>query len=402
MSATLNPPFVEGLVPQSLEKEKRHVLLRTIRNWRENLANDDPGQPSVILYSLGNLSDKVTLIAISLCASLGIWIPQISIPSPKKHALADSISLIFGAKNFLSPDQIKAQLIALKGAMFSVPEPLFSSKKAWEFSPLKSTSNQLFNLEEWIRYVVTLVYLSGAKSVVFDIRVNGNFIVQNQREGRDFARRIRNGCKQCGIHSSYILGNTNHFIGQAAGEYLEIKEALEVLRGRGPLDLTKVAMEVASEMVRLAYPLSQRTEIKKSLKNKIDEGKALEIFKEMIIFQGGNPLYMDDIALFPKVKKSLPILSEKEGFLHNLDENKLIYLRSELDVRPGNLGTGFTILKKRGDRIKQGDLLAEIFHDGIRNVSALNSHFKDLFVIDTTPPPFQPLIIEKIREEELS
>lgn len=402
MSATLNPLFVERLVPQSLEEEKRHVLLRTIRNWREKLANDDPEQPSVIICSLGNLSDKVILIALSLCASLGIWIPQVSIPFPEKHALADSINLIFGAKSSLSPDQIKAQLIALKAAIFSVPEPLFSSKNTWEFSPSKSTSDQLFNSEEWIRYVMILVYMSGAKSVVLDIRVNGNFIVRNQREGRDFARHIRNVCNQCGIRSSYILCNANDFIGQAAGEYLEIKEALEVLRGRGPLDLTKVAMEVASEVVRLAYPLSQRTEIKKSLKSKIDEGKALEIFKEMIIFQGGNPLYVDDITLFPKVKKSLPILSEKEGFLHNLDESKLVYLRSELDVKSENLGTGFTILKKRGDWIKKGDLLAEIFHDGIRNVSVLNSRFKDLFVIDTTPPPFQPLIIEKIREEELS
>ncbi len=398
MSATLNLPFI----PQNLEEEKRHVLLKTIRNWRKNLANDDPEQPSVVIYSLGNLSDKVILIALSLCASLGIWIPQVSIPSPEKHALADSINLIFGARSSLSPDQIKAQLHALKGAIFSVPEPLFSSKKAWEFSSSKSIPCQLFNSEEWIRHIMTLVYMSGAKSVVFDIRVNGNFIFRNQREGRGFARRIRNVCNQCGIHSSYILCNTNHFIGQAAGEYLEIKEALEVLMGRGPLDLTKVAMEVASEVARLAYPLSQRTEIKKSLRSKIDEGKALEIFKKMITFQGGNPLYVDDITLFSKVKKSLPILSEKEGFLHNLDENKFAYLRSEMDVKPKKLGTGFTILKKRGDRIKKGDLLAEIFHDGIRNVSVLNNRFKDLFVIDTTPPPFEPLIIEKIREEELS
>jgi pyrimidine-nucleoside phosphorylase len=398
MSETLNLPFVT----QNLEEERRHVLLRTIRNWRKNLANDDPEQPSVIIYSLGNLSDKVILVALSLCASSGIWIPQVSIPSPEKHALADSINLVFGAGSSLSPDQIKAQLHALKGAIFSVPEPLFSSKKAWEFPSSKSIPDQLFNSEEWIGHIMTLVYMSGAKSVVFDIRVNGNFIVRNQREGRDFARRMRNVCNQCGIHSSYILCNANHFIGQAAGEYLEIKEALEVLMGKGPLDLTKVAMEVASEVVRLAYPLSQITEIKKSLRSKIEEGKALEIFKKMITFQGGNALYVNDITLFPKVKKSLPVLSEKEGFLHNLDENKLACFRSEMDVKPKNLGDGFTILKKRGDRIKKGDLLAEIFHDGMKNVSVLMSRFKDLFVIDTTPPPFEPLIIEKIREEELS
>lgn len=64
-----------------MEKEKRFLLIDIIQEWREELEERDARQPRVILYSLGNLSDKVFLIAVPLAASSGVLVPQISCPS---------------------------------------------------------------------------------------------------------------------------------------------------------------------------------------------------------------------------------------------------------------------------------------------------------------------------------
>jgi hypothetical protein len=79
----------------------------------------------------------------------------------------------------------------------------------------------------------------------------------------------------------------------------------------------------------LAYPLYQRTEIKKSLKSCIEQGKAVGTLQEMILSQGKNFFNGDDISLFPEAIIRVPIFSGQEGFIHKLDGGTLLRLRSE-------------------------------------------------------------------------
>lgn len=408
MSSRQNTRLIETLVPPSIEGEKRNLFIRIIQEWRKRLRSDDSKKPRVVFHSLERLDDKLSLAVIPLAASAGVMVPQISERSSScKRRLADYFCVIFGAQTALSLTHIRDQLFNEKAVVFSLPEPLKP------FFRVRGSSGRMFSfclgkmgLRERTGFLISFVYLCGADSVVFDMRVGQNSFIRTHQEGRALARCLKNACRRLGIRSCFFLRAEDYFIGQCVGDSLETWEAVEVLRGRGPLDLRKMAIDIAAEMVWQARLPFHRAEIRKELKRKIVSGEALQKLKTIIAAQSGDPLLTEHSSCLshPEARKS--IVSEEEGFVHGLDESRLVSIQAGLDMEKkteySGRSKGFVILKKRGDRIKRGSVLAEVYGDPIRDFSRLHRLFHELFVIKPDPPCFQPLIIEKIRDEELS
>ncbi len=194
----------------------------------------------------------------------------------------------------------------------------------------------------------------------------------------------------------------NQPLGQAVGNALEVREILEILKGKGPLDVLKLSLELGTEILLLAKKSSNRTEVKRELKEKIINGEALEKFKQIIEVQKGNSRIIDDYSLLPQAKNKMKILSTKIGFIHKIMLKQIHSLRLELETAGMNqtdsidTGPGFLIFKKIGEKVEKGETLAEVRFNKLKNISRFEKEFRRAIIISEKPPDFQPFIIERI------
>ncbi len=408
MSVSSLTSILKDEIQQKLNNKERSFFVRFLKDWEKKIGMYDTESPKLISYSIGNLSGKISFILVPLVASEGLVIPQIVEPkSPARSSLYDYFHSFFGAKTSLSAEELGLQLSQKGAAVFSVP-PLIVSYLDKLIKPIKNNESSISkaHFDSLVKSIIILIFLSRADGVLFDIRIGGSSFLQEVREARYLARSLKKICVQMNIRSSFIMVNMNQPLGKALGGSLDINECIEILKGEGPLDVLKLALELATEMLLMGRTISDRSETKKCLRQKIKDGNALEKLEEILESQKGR-LYLDDkTPFFPTRGHRIGIFSAQDGYLHKLDMKKISYLYNLPKIRKGKRNgpyrkvSGLLILKKIGDRIKKGDRLAEIHWPSPKPPHLIQKDFQDLFLISSQPPEFQPLIIERWREKE--
>ncbi len=228
---------------------------------------------------------------------------------------------------------------------------------------------------EIINEIKSLLQHENLKGVVFDIRIHDWNNAQYLRESRILSQSLQDICRDVEINSSIILSNGTLLIGNAVGDVPERMEARAVLRGEGPLDLTKFALEIGADFLVMTGKAHQRIEAKKNLRDKIILEDFSEVEKEIV----------------QKIKFS----SQKKGYIHHLAMDELHALRSELSsFRPG---LGFCFIKKTGDWIDTGADTIEVYIPEGQEYSLEEAAFQKPFVISANPPTYQPFILDNFR-----
>ena len=407
--------FIAEVMSQWLDDEEINSFIKTIKNWQEEIALPDIRLPKFAPYSTGWSIDKVSLVLVPLVSSAGVVVSKISEPfafllgSAGKHAFhslvnfnrhSNKLQSIPRFQTSLSPKEIKNQLSQVGAVLFSPPKQMASFFK--KISASKGANSWQDLRDSLLSYFMSSILLCGVKGASFDIKVGEGSFLKNSKEARSFALSLKNVCNRLRITSTFILSDMNQPLGQAMGNSLEIREVLEVLKGKGPLDVLKLALELGTEILILAKKSLNRTEAKRDLKDKIIKGKALEKFKQIIEAQKGNPRIIDDYSLLPQAKNRMKILSPNRGFIHKIMMKQIHSVCLELEAgckQPADStdhGPGLLIFKKIGEKVEKGETMAEVHFNKVKNVSRLEKESQGAFIISEKPPDFRPFIIERL------
>ena len=199
---------------------------------------------------------------------------------------------------------------------------------------------------------------------------------------RNISQSLQNICDNLQINSSVFLSNGHQPLGNALGKTHELIEAGYVLKGRGPLDLKRYAMEIGSDLLLLTKKFQQKLEAKRFIKNEIIQGKAVH---KLMVLKESSPKSSS--------KKTVEIPSPRKGYIHGLSMEAIFKTKSKLDSScPGN---GMRIIKKVGDRTEKGDLLIEIFTPQNKGMYQIREEIQEAYTISAKHPDFQPLILER-------
>lgn len=164
-----------------------------------------------------------------------------------------------------------------------------------------------------------------------------------------------------------IISDMSQPLGFAIGNALEVKEAIETLQGKGPEDLTELCMVLGSQMVVVGGKAETLEEARTMLEQVIENGQALEVFKQFIKDQGGNPAVVDDVTLLPQAEFVTEVHSKEEGYISFMEADEIgtaamvlgagrATKESEID-----LAVGIVLHKKVGDFVKAGESIATIY-----------------------------------------
>ena len=172
-----------------------------------------------------------------------------------------------------------------------------------------------------------------------------------------------------GRNTMAMITDMNQPLGNTIGNAIEIREAIETLKGHGPKDFTELCMQAAEIMLMQGKVAENKEEARKMLDEVVASGKAFETFKDMVKAQGGNVDMIENPELLPQSKFKTEIKSEESGNVKVLHSERLGVLAMQLGAgretkeQDVNHAVGLELACKRGDKVNKGDTICIVYHD---------------------------------------
>ena len=379
-------------------------LVNLSKDWAKALTDKDSKRDHVAFFSIGSWSHKIALMVLPLAAAAGqkvIYLSE-SIFSGK-NCLRSYLNSNFKVKTELSSSEIRRLLTKNKAAIFSIPKPIsaFFEKQINSFVKRKTPLSKI-SLNLLTKYFIVLALLSGAKRILVDLRIAPDSICSNQAMARELALSWQRAAHNFNISTCFLLINMIQPLGNSLGCHLQAAEVIQSLKGNGPLDLLKLSLEIATELIFPGQKIAERMEIKKLLKRKLANQQALLKLKEIIEDQGGEISY-EDYLIPPSETAPTRVLAEKTGYVQRFNLKKFLILRARLKDWNTKANSnscykdGIIINSKIGDKVGKDESLAEIYFHKSFEASTWSDLIKNIFVLSPFPPPFQPFVIEKLK-----
>ena len=342
-------------------------------------------------HSTGGVGDKTTLVLAPLVASLGIKIAKMSGRGlGHTGGTIDKLESIEGFKVNLSEEEFINQVNKVGCAVVSQTKNLVPADK--KIYALRDVSGTTESIPLIASSIMSKKIASGASIIVIDVKVGNGALMKNKEDATKLAKLMIKIGKKYNRKVVCVLSDMEQPLGKNIGNGLEVKEAIDTLKGRGPKDLTKLVLVLGIILVKEALNISDK-EAKELLLNNIKNGKAYDKFKEFVSAQGGN---IDNIDIEDNV---ISIKSNKDGFIEHIDALKL----GELVKNIGggriskedkiNYGVGLSLNKKVGEYLLGNEELLKLY---LKDKDISIKEITDCFTISDSQINNKDLIIDII------
>lgn len=217
---------------------------------------------------------------------------------------------------------------------------------------------------------------SGADAIVLDVKVGEGAFMKTLEEAEELARAMVNIGNRVGRKTMAILSDMSQPLGYAVGNALEVKEAIDLLKGEGPEDLKEICLALGSQMVVLSGKAQSLKEARTMLEEALTTRKALELFKTFVASQGGNPSIVEDPSLLPQATYKVDIPALESGYVEKIIANEIGVAAMLLGAGRAtkdseiDLSVGIVLRKKIGDYVGKGEPLATI-HSNRANIEEI-------------------------------
>src|SRR5690625_2832473 len=263
-------------------------------------------------HSTGGVGDTTTLILAPLVASVGVHVPKMSGRGlGHTGGTIDKLESISGFHVEITNEKFVQLVNENQLAIIGQSEDLAPADKLlYSLRDVTATVNSIPLIASSI---MSKKIASGANKIVLDVKTGSGAFMKTKQEAKQLATTMVEIGKMVGINTVAIISNMEQPLGFAVGNALEVKEAIDTLRGNGPDDLTELSLELGSHMVVLANKAATIKEARKILQENIFNGKAMQCFKTLIKSQGGDERIVDDLSLLPEATYKIPVYAKNEG-----------------------------------------------------------------------------------------
>lgn len=333
-----------------------------------------PGE-KIDKHSTGGIGDKTTLVLIPLVASTGVFISKMSGRGlGYTGGTIDKLESIAGFETALSKSHLEKQIGEIGVAIASQTGNLVPADK--KLYALRDVSGTTSSIALIAASIMSKKLASGADKFVIDVKVGSGALMKNLEEAQKLANLMVKIGKRYGKETVCLLSAMEQPLGFAVGNGLEVKEAIETLKGKGPKDLEALVLSLGSYMVHLAKGISIE-DAKKNLEEKLKDGSGYLKFLEMVKYQHGD---IDKIAVSPKV---VELRSPDDGYIEKLDAEVVgKYVHSlgagrKTETDKIDYGVGIVLHKKIGDLVEKNETLATIYYnEKLQDLSFLERAFQ--------------------------
>jgi pyrimidine-nucleoside phosphorylase len=357
---------------RKMNKEETYELTKAMRDSGDVVDLSGIQGIKVDKHSTGGVGDKTTLVVGPLAAACGVPIAKMSGRGLGfTGGTVDKMESIPGFKTTVEAEDFIAQVNRVGLSVIGQTAHIAPADK--KLYALRDVTATVDNLSLITSSVMSKKLASGSDAIVLDVKCGNGAFMESFEDACELGELMVEIGKADGKKTIAVITDMNQPLGLAVGNSLEVIEAIETLKGRGPKDITELSLFLASYMIyaggkaaspEVGYTLAQEA---------LESGAALQKLAAFIEGQGGNPGVIDDHKLFPQPTCYAEISSQTDGFVGAI-EARSIGLASQhsgagrATKEDGiDLSAGIMLFKKVGDSVKKGDLLATVYgNDQVR------------------------------------
>lgn len=347
-------------------------------------------------HSTGGVGDTTTLILAPLVASVGVPIAKMSGRGlGHTGGTIDKFESIEGFQVELDGDTFTKLVNKNKVAVVGQSGNLAPADK--KIYGLRDVTATVDSIPLIASSIMSKKIASGADAIVLDVKVGSGAFMKDLDSAKELAHAMVQIGNGAGRQTVAVISDMNQPLGFAVGNALEVKEAIDTLKGEGPKDLEELCFTLGSRMVYLGKKADSIEEARAMLEEAIRSGKALEKFKQLVSSQGGDETVIDDPSKLPTASYTFEVEAKEDGYVTEMIANEIGNAASMLGAgrltkdAEIDLAVGLIMNKKIGDKVIKGDSLVTI-HSNSEDVSAVKEKIYEAYRISDTKGKAQPLI----------
>ncbi|MBI4914035.1 MAG: thymidine phosphorylase [Acidobacteria bacterium] len=407
--------WVEGAAQGRLPDEQSAALLMAIC-WRgmdteETLALtlamrdsgdrvDLSGIPGVKVdkHSTGGVGDKTTLVLGPIVAACGVPCAMFSGRGlGHTGGTVDKYAAIPGLRVELSQDQFRESLRRTGFANSAQTGDICPADR--KLYALRDVTATVESIPLITASIMSKKLAGGSDALVLDVKCGDGAFMKTLDDATALARSMVQVGQAHGMRIKALITRMEEPLGWAIGNALEIMEAVEILKGmHGEGDLARMSLRLAAEMLVLGGAAPDLPAAEARVAEVVRNGRALQVFRDWVRENGGDPLALDDFTRLPQASHFIKVPAPRSGFVHTVDSRALGILAMELGAGRRNkddqldLGVGIRVHVRPGDRVEQGQPLVTLHARG----PAVPPWPEDLIQVFDQAPEVTPWLLGEI------
>lgn len=353
--------FFQGMT----EREQADLTIAMVESGEQIDLSEIEGI-KVDKHSTGGVGDTTTLVLGPLVAAAGVPVAKMSGRGlGHTGGTIDKLESIKGFHVELENEQFIQLVNQNKLAIIGQSEQLTpADKKLYALRDVTATVNSIPLIASSI---MSKKIAAGADAIVLDVKTGAGAFMKSLEDSRKLAQAMVRIGAETGRKTMAVISDMSQPLGFAIGNALEVKEAIETLKGKGPQDLTELCLTLGSQMVYLAEKATSVTEARQMLERALQDGSALEKLKIFIKSQGGDASVVEDTKKLPQAAFCIELEAKEDGFISEIvaDQvgNAAMLLGAGRATKESiiDLSVGVVLRKKIGDYVQKGESLVTIY-----------------------------------------
>ncbi|MBA5851320.1 pyrimidine-nucleoside phosphorylase [Clostridium sp. cel8] len=352
-------------------------------------------------HSTGGVGDTTTLVLAPLVASLDVPVAKMSGRGlGHTGGTIDKLESVKGFHVELEKDEfidlVNKNKVAVMGQSGNLTP---ADKKLYALRDVTGTVNSIPLIASSI---MSKKIAAGADAIVLDVKTGSGAFMKTEEDSEKLAHAMVKIGNNVGRNTMAIISDMSQPLGFAIGNALEVKEAIDTLKGNGPEDLTELVLTLGSQMVVLSKKAKTLEEAREKLLESIKNGKALEKFKTFLKNQGGDEAVVDNPEKLPQAKYKIPVPAKRSGFVSNMVADQIGIAAMLLGAGRAtkedkiDLAVGLVLNKKVGDKVEKGESLMTIYSNREDVEDVKKKIYENIEISDYAE---KPILIHKIITE---
>ncbi|MDM5299940.1 pyrimidine-nucleoside phosphorylase [Bacillus pumilus] len=343
-------------------------------------------------HSTGGVGDTTTLVLAPLVAALDVPVAKMSGRGlGHTGGTVDKLEAVKGFHVEITKDEFIELVNRHKVAVIGQSGNLTpADKKLYALRDVTGTVNSIPLIASSI---MSKKIAAGADAIVLDVKTGAGAFMKTPEDSEKLAKAMVRIGNNVGRQTMAVISDMSQPLGLAIGNSLEVKEAIDTLRGEGPEDLNELVLTLGSQMVFLAKRANTLDEAREKLIEVMKNGKALEKFKAFLENQGGDSSIVDNPEKLPQAPYQIDVPAKESGVVAEIVADEIGVAAMILGAGRAtkedeiDLSVGIMLNKKVGDRVEKGDSLVTLHANREDVANVMEKIYDNIRIADQADAP---------------
>lgn len=351
---------------KKMNKEETYLLTKAMKHSGDVVDLSGIDGVKVDKHSTGGVGDKTTLVVGPLAAACGVPIAKMSGRGLGfTGGTVDKMESIPGFRTTLEAEDFIALVNRVGLSVIGQTAHIAPADKM--LYALRDVTATVDNLSLITSSIMSKKLASGSDAIVLDVKCGSGAFMERFEDACELGELMVEIGRADGKKTTAAITDMSQPLGLAVGNSLEVIEAIETLKGKGPKDITELSLMLASYMIYAGEKAASPEEGYEAAKQALESGAALKKLAEFIEGQGGDPNVTNDYTLFPQPSCSAEIRCEENGYVGAIDARSIGLASQHSGAGRAtkedtiDLSAGIVLHKKVGDPVQKGEFLATVY-----------------------------------------